>query len=299
MSRVGKRAYHQGPTAPIFIAHAKLHVERQTPLILLENVQDLNVAMVEYLYGRHYVLHPFRVNPGDVGHAAASRPRLYIILAHKQRVVETTDVEMLFQRATSMLRRTAQTQVQDYFVANTHDMYLEASATAAQRKKRYNIKAKSWKYLLNEREKKTLSVLTKFKRSADTDPNLVIFLGDNPNHTVGWSATSGKVPTLRMNTGKMFVPSRQRWMTPREKLTLMGFPVVPRVALAMGVPMLPITDHSRAGQVLGNCMHFGCVLLMEFLALTCFSPRGCSSGRARMVQVLPDPDSEAEDGLCT
>ena len=38
-SKCGKQLKEQGPTAMVFLSHAKLHIEKQTPLILLENVQ--------------------------------------------------------------------------------------------------------------------------------------------------------------------------------------------------------------------------------------------------------------------
>ena len=38
-SRAGKRLFEEGPTASVFCCHAKRHIELQTPLILLENVQ--------------------------------------------------------------------------------------------------------------------------------------------------------------------------------------------------------------------------------------------------------------------
>ena len=39
-SRAGKQAFEEGVTAPVFIAHAKLHINRRTPLVVLENVPD-------------------------------------------------------------------------------------------------------------------------------------------------------------------------------------------------------------------------------------------------------------------
>ena len=41
MSRAGLSRKEEGPTAPIFCCHGKLHVQKQTPLIIIENVQDL------------------------------------------------------------------------------------------------------------------------------------------------------------------------------------------------------------------------------------------------------------------
>lgn len=39
-SRAGLRRFEHGPTASVFICHAKRHIELETPVILLENVQD-------------------------------------------------------------------------------------------------------------------------------------------------------------------------------------------------------------------------------------------------------------------
>lgn len=35
--------------------------------------------------------------------------------------------------------------------------------------------------------------------------------GDNPKHQVSWSAASNRVPTLRMNAGKLWIASKHRW----------------------------------------------------------------------------------------
>ena len=163
--------------------------------------------------------------------------------------------------------------------------------------------ARSWVYLLNKRERKALEVIVdnyyqKYSQDAVYNPDLVAFLGDNPKKRLCWSAVSRKIPTLRRNAGKMFVPSLRRWMVPKEKLLLMGFPVVPSVAMSMGVPVLAITDNRRASYVAGNCMHFSCVLLIQFLALVCFqpcTPMQASRSIAGLGNFLLDSDSEAPE----
>ena len=162
----------------------------------------------------------------------------------------------------------------------------------------YPTEAKNWAYLLNERERKVVSVIKekykkRFGRPAVNDKNLLAHLGDNPQTHLNWSAVSGRVPALRMNSGKMYSPHLQRWMCAREKLAMMGFPVEARTAMSMGVPALPVTDPQRAALLAGNCMHFGCVLLAEFLGLTCFSPKGHFSGRFGRFRLLPDTDSDS------
>ena len=39
-SRAGARHYEQGITNTVFMCHAKRHIELQTPLIIIENVED-------------------------------------------------------------------------------------------------------------------------------------------------------------------------------------------------------------------------------------------------------------------
>ena len=39
MSAAGKRQREAGRTAPVFLAHAKQHIEKQTPLIIIENTK--------------------------------------------------------------------------------------------------------------------------------------------------------------------------------------------------------------------------------------------------------------------
>ena len=39
-SQCGKQLMEEGPTAHIFICHAKRHVEKETPLVVIENTKD-------------------------------------------------------------------------------------------------------------------------------------------------------------------------------------------------------------------------------------------------------------------
>ncbi|CAJ1382504.1 unnamed protein product [Effrenium voratum] len=44
----------------------------------------------------------------------------------------------------------------------------------------------------------------------------------------------------------MYHPASDTWMTPKDKLTALGFPTTPETAIAMGVPILPVADVSSA-----------------------------------------------------
>jgi hypothetical protein len=130
-------------------------------------------------------------------------------------------------------------------------------------------------YLLTDREKKGVrdygkAYKKRFKRKPELDKNLFVYLGDNPTNRLTWSAVSKKIPTLRMSGGKMWNMKARRWLTGREKLSSLGFPVTDDVASTMGVPPLPVRDTKRASSVAGNAMNFSSVAIMQLISLVCF-----------------------------
>ena len=128
--------------------------------------------------------------------------------------------------------------------------------------------------LLNDRERgviKTLSKLyqQKFGKAAKDDRNLFIFVGDSATRKC-WSGCSGRLPTFRRNGGKHWGVAHGRWLTPREKMATLGFPVSQQQCIAMGVPLLGISDTQRAAHIAGNSMNFSSVGVIELIALSCF-----------------------------
>ena len=81
-----------------------------------------------------------------------------------------------------------------------------------------------------------------------------------------WCKTVGRV-----GTGKHWCCSRHRWLTGRQKLGTLGFPISNEVAQSMGVPPVPVRCTKRAEHVAGNAMHFSNVAIMQLIALSCFA----------------------------
>ena len=132
-------------------------------------------------------------------------------------------------------------------------------------------KKPDYTYLLTEREKRVVGALNQayrdmFSKNPDEADDLVYYLGDNEARRV-WSATSGKVPTLRMSGGLTWSVSKKRFMTGREKLGMLGFPITPKTAAAMHVKELPVTDVKRASKIAGNCMHWSSIGVIQLVAL--------------------------------
>ena len=133
-------------------------------------------------------------------------------------------------------------------------------------------------YLLNDRELRAVAFLdakyeAEFGGKPHSNPDLVYFLGDNPQWSVSWSAYSGRVPTFRTNDGFYWYPAFKRMMVARDKLSALCMPVCPFFCDQLGTPVLGIRDPKRASQLAGNCMNFLNITLVQFVALSCFARR--------------------------
>ncbi|CAE7832180.1 desi2 [Symbiodinium sp. CCMP2592] len=268
----------EGPTNAVFLAHGRMHGELQTPLLLLENVQGLDMQMVQQTHP-DYEWYQIFTEPGELGFAATSRARTYVIGAHKYKTVCLHDPFELHDAIKNRMAEYAQTTVSDYLVATEQEIIMEAQDTGRTRKVVHRPGVQDYSYYLTQRELHSKAVLDnkyrqRFNSEPETNPNLVYNLGDNAEWNTSWSACSGALPTFRLgsSTAKFWLPKYRRWLTCREKLVAMGFPVTTECAEALGTPIVFVSDVRRAADILGNCMHFTTAGVMQLIALSCFGP---------------------------
>ncbi|CAE7282950.1 desi2 [Symbiodinium necroappetens] len=261
-STAGKRRRAEGPTNSVFLAHGRMHGELQTPLLLIENVQALDMQMVQQTHP-DYEWYQIFTEPGELGFTATSRARTYIIGAHKTKCVCLHDPFELHDAIKSRIADYARTAVSDYLVASDQEILMEAQDTGRTRNVVHRPGVQDYAYYLTQRELRSMGILDqkyreKFGREPHLDGNLVYHLGDNAEWTTNWSANSGALPTFRLGaaTSKFWLPRYRRWLTCREKLVAMGFPVTAECAHALGTPVVFVSDVRRAADILGNCMHF-------------------------------------------
>ena len=91
------------------------------------------MEMIKCLYGQDYHLFPLQVEPGDQGHTAVARPRLYVICAHKARTRRLLNVEKAYSMVTRAIKRRVETRVRDYMIAERWEVLLSAQRVAAKR----------------------------------------------------------------------------------------------------------------------------------------------------------------------
>ena len=247
-------------------------------------------------------------SPADTGHAGVSRPRVYVLMCHKETGVVLADPVLLYQNIANKIGIYVRSRPRDYFVSSSREVELEAMSLASARGIAYRPVA--WiccvdsaprmcseghsnlvilqsaaeacgdlSYMLTPREVQAVGVFSyqyslKFGRAAHLDEDLIVFLGDNPSFMLTWSASSNKIPCFRNNRGLFWIPSLTRWLTTQERLLCLGLPVYEDYAAALSVPMLPCRDLHRSASLIGNSMHLPSVAVVELVVLSCFGKSG-------------------------
>ena len=225
-----------------------------------------------------YEMYQLFCDPSHTGHSACSRSRTYVIGCHQERSVLLHDPWELQDLISRKVVKHACTYPSDYLVSTQMEVELEAQEKARVRGVPYQPGMADVSYLLTKREKKALAdyELEYWRRtgcSAVTDEDMFVFLGDDPTYSLTWSF-NGRLPTYRMNSRSALLWSCKckRWLTGKERLCSLGWPVLQPVASAMSCPMIPALDVKRASDLAGNSMHMLNTGVMQLLALCCVGP---------------------------
>ncbi|CAE7663119.1 unnamed protein product [Symbiodinium necroappetens] len=275
MSRAGHQKLRHGKTNSVYMTHGKYTAAHQVPLFVVECTPELDMGMMEEVHPDYDLIQTF-CDPGDTGHEACSRSRTYVIGAHKNKTEELEEPCKLQDKIQRHIRKRVQTVPSDYMIATGTEISLEAQQMARKRGIQWRPEQTDLGYLLNPREKSVVQEYEKIYRqrtgsSMVANEDMVCFLGDNPRYTLSWSL-HGRLPTYRRNNGLLWIPSRQRKMTGKERLVSLGWPVTAEIASAMQVPMVPALDVQRAADLAGNSMHFLNTGVQQLIALACFGP---------------------------
>lgn len=94
-------------------------------------------------------------------------------------------------------------------------------------------------------------------------PDLVLSFQDNPENRLSWSA-SGKVPTFRTGTSRVYSPHSKRCLTLKERLTALGYPVYKCCSDVALTKCLTATSHMA-----GNSMHLPSAVAALCVGLAC------------------------------
>eukprot|EP00438_Fugacium_kawagutii_P023382 Skav217039 [mRNA] locus=scaffold3292:28403:29146:+ [translate_table: standard] len=229
-------------------------------------------------HGPDYEFFQLFCEPSDVGHAACARHRTYVIGAHQELTQVLHDPWELQEVIKRQVAKHAFTHPSDYLIATTTEVQLEAEEKARARGVLFQPGQTDLSYILNEREQNALTdyetaYFQRFGFTAANDEDLFVFLGDDPAYSLTWSIY-GRLPTYRMNSRHSILWSckHKRWVTGKERLASLGWPVHPNLASAMECPQTPALDVKRSADLAGNSMHLLNCGVVQAIALSAFGP---------------------------
>ena len=234
------------------------------------------MGMMEDLHSPDYEFYQTFCEPADVGFFGTSRKRTYVFGAHVERTSVLHDPLELHDKVRGVLSRRAQTRPRDYLIATDLEVRMEAQDLCRKRGVRYQETNRDLSYVLTKREGDALREyeLEYFRRTgelASHNEDLLVCLGDNPSFSLTWSL-NGKVPCYRKGHGLLWSPKYARWVTARERLCSMAWPVLPAIADSLPAPCVGATDIKRASDLAGNAMHFINAGAQQLLGLAAFGP---------------------------
>jgi hypothetical protein len=274
---------HRGPLGPqmaIFLAWVQVVLAMSIPVVLHENVPQFWVCLLEQFMGHAYIVISIVMDCGDVGFPLISRRRRYTIMYNRSRVQVTHDPATVYASLCSAMAMSmcSAWSLSDCWLADDNEVVMEIEGLCQTRNVPPAFALRNMAMLLSPGEQRRLIVYMalwakRFGQPSSMDTRAVFNLADNPEAGyVTWSGASGRIPGLRTNGGKLWVPYLGRWLTTKEQLAAMGVPVYPCLAIAAGVPCVPVNPGPDAKLMLGNMMHIASVGTAMLIALSCARP---------------------------
>jgi len=228
-----------------------------------------------------YFIDEVYLDASEIGYEFLSRERQFLIFRHKTKTSSITDLSAMV--AYVKARMYVSGDPSDVLVASNDELHEELWHHCNEKKVAFDPTQRSWEYALIASHHRYLKQYEndyklRFQRDPKTVPALVFNLGDNPENRYSWSAISNRLPTYRTGNTLYYFPHAGRWLTNREKLASMGFPIYDFVAAKYMVPRLMIEDRNEVGWMLGNAMHLASITTIVVCALASVSIKQDSSG---------------------
>ena len=275
-SKIGRREGETGSTMPVLAAFVRELLETKPLLAIVENVPQFPIDVLRPYIASYYDIIVFPItSPSDASFGLVERKRMYFVCVNRNSVEIHYDMILLFHEICAHNVQADNSAPRHALVADMGEVMEELTSACAARGvdpsdlQRVGPEAA----LLHHRELAGLHYMEqvhwrRFGYAPALDADLCLFMGDNPWWRLTWSKLGRKIPTFRLNNGWYWFSRARRFLTSREKLCAMGFPMYPELAEAMGIPVPPF-DPMGAAQSVGNCMHVGNIYQITLCALVC------------------------------
>lgn len=94
-SSLGRQEGMRDVRARALMAYIRYHLLTETPIVLIENVMRFDLEWLKDLVAKQYSIVWRHICPADVGFACIRRPRIYIALLHKRKIIIRSNISAL------------------------------------------------------------------------------------------------------------------------------------------------------------------------------------------------------------
>ena len=271
-SPAGNRRGLDDPTNHCFLAWARIMDQQRVAIALHENVPQFDDIMAQGLLPNYYC-YKIELDCADVGFPFISRARQFLLCVRKTRGFLQHDVYHILECVKEKLQNPS-LGIQHCLVASEAEIFQEEQLACKARSitLREHAGQRDLSYCLSPSELAHMRDYDQMWQDRDgtlphTIPWLAYNLADNPRKRLCWSA-SGRLPTFRRNSLRIWVPAKRRWLTERERLMSMGFCTYENLAEASGAEVVR-PESREARHMLGNAMHLPSVSVALAISLAC------------------------------
>ena len=221
------------------------------------------------LFGDDWQLLQLPMDPEMVGFSLSQRPRICVVLLLRECVYLHYDVYGLYAEVINVLSL-VRSHVEECLCAAQPEVSRESwEIMQVRNHTRLGAPVRCMKDLLTQRE---LDVVEAYEMQPRSEQEAVVHVGDNTCRQ-SWSGQSMRIPTYRHSGGYQWLLHRMRFMTIREQLTSMGWPVYNRFARAAGVAtedLLSDIPLQAYRELLGNSIHVANMGVVVLIVLLCW-----------------------------
>jgi site-specific DNA-cytosine methylase len=250
--------------------------------------EDAGVTILDRTRMYHILAHKEKASiVGDILATYQATLSICFLPCHVQRNTHFThatpakSLPMCREALADHLRSTTKLTIKDIYLEHTEaELLQEMKRACNSRSEAYTQKANllpyldDWEPLLSNWERKNLQSycqLWRKERKMDPhkDPSALFVLSQSADGWATMTTAKGRVPCYTHGSSmRVYSPYKRRWLTAREKLNSMLFPVVPQYASIAGVGPMDMSNLEDGHRMVGNAMHLGNLGVVLLAALS-------------------------------
>ena len=254
-AKVGKRGLRHKDII-LFLAWCVVMRCTRPFIAIHENVLGFDKSLLLKLLGEWYDIIVLRVDPADAGFAFIRRPRYYFVLTLRG-AVAAGNLQEMYDHVCSKLHYDVSEWPSWVWRASENELLDEENRARNHAKlEPLDSPSSDWSYILSDKQRGGLEAAEaawaqKYSIAARDDPACVLDVSQSASRI---NLHRGELPTLRTASERIWSPMRKRWLTFKERLACMGYPVYEDLALAARVPLDTISP-TAPRFCPGNAMH--------------------------------------------